>query len=335
MVLAALLAALHIAQLLLVHMQSKQLQLLFDAMHHGKYHFDDFLHADITSSYTSRKIQNRTVYRPDRKLKAYLIFLNAFVFEYLEVNKRVVYSYRKGVNPHDVVQLQARNRAFFQTDIKKFFGSIDRKIIKSTMLSQQESVPIPDLSAHIERILDLTTVHGSLPIGFHTSPHISNVCLTPFDDDFESHCLSSKLVYTRYADDIIVSGSSLEDLDGAEEKLNEFLQHHFSGMLKLNERKRKIRTVGRKVSILGKMILPNGQVTIDTKLRKRVEVYLYFYTRGRERFLDMFDGDIEAGINKLSGYINYINTADHPYLEKLKRKFGATVIDGLLHKSAQ
>ena len=304
-------------------------------MHHGKYRFDDFLHGDITSSYTSLQIQNRTVYRPDRKLKAYLVFLNAFVFEYLKVNKRVVYSYRKGVNPHDAVHLHARNRAFFQTDIKDFFGCIDRNLTKSTILSQQESIPISDLSAYIERILDLTTVHGSLPIGFHTSPHISNVCLTPFDDDLEAYCLSSKLVYTRYADDIIVSGSSLEDLDGAEEKLSEFLQNHFSGMLKLNERKRKLRTVGRKVSILGKMILPNGRVTIDTKLRKKVEVLLHFYIRSREKFLDMSDGDMEAGIHKLSGYITYINTADKQYLEKLKRKFGAAVIDSFLHKSAQ
>ena len=81
-------------------------------------------------------------------------------------------------------------------------------------------------------------------------------------------------------------------------------------------------------------ILPNGQVTIDMELKKRIEVLLHFYIRNRPKFADMSGGDVDVGIQKLSGYINYINSADRPYLEKLKRKFGATVVDSFLHRSA-
>ena len=316
-------------------MQSKPLGLLFDAMHHGKYELEDFLRGNIASCITTTRFKQRTLYRPDKKLKAFLVFLNTFLFERLAVNERVVYSYRKGVNPHEVAFAHAHSRAFFQTDIENFFGSIDRALVQSTILSQEERIPISDLSAHIKRILDLTTMDGVLPIGFPTSPVISNVCLTPFDNDLENHCVISDLIYTRYADDIVVSGQSRKALEGIESRLNELLSHHFGDSLKLNRAKRKLTAVGRKTRILGMVVLPNGQVTIDMKLKKKIEVLLHFFVRNRQKFLDMSGGDIDAGIQKLGGYINYINAADKPYLTKLKRKFGATVIDSFIHRSAK
>ena len=316
-------------------MQSKPLGLLFDAMHHGKYEFKDFLHGDIASSFTTTRFRQRTLYRPDKKLKAYLVFLNTFLFERLAVNEGVVYSYRKGVNPHEVALAHAHSRAFFQTDIENFFGSIDRALVQSTILSQKDRTPISDVSAHIQRILDLTTIDGVLPIGFPTSPVISNVCLTPFDNDLENYCATSDLIYTRYADDIVVSGQNRKALEGLDSKLSELLRRHFCDSLKLNRSKRKLTAVGRKTRILGMVVLPNGRVTIDMKLKKRIEVLLHFYVRNRQKFLDMSAGDSNAGIQKLGGYINYINTADKQYLEKLKRKFGATVIDSFIHRSAK
>ena len=146
-------------------------------MHRGKYQFEDFIRGDFTSNYTSYLVKNRTIYQPDRKLKTYLVFLNTFIFEYLEVNDRVVYSYRKGINPHNVALAHVCSRAFLQTDILDFFGSITRSLIKSTILSQHHRTPVSDLHSHIDRILDLITINGVLPVGFPTSPPVSNVCL--------------------------------------------------------------------------------------------------------------------------------------------------------------
>ena len=271
-------------------MHPRPLQLLFDAMHHEKYEFQDFLHGDIVSSYTRIQIKRRPAYRPDKKLKAYLVFLNTFVFEYLPINERVVYSYRKGVNPHEVAFPHAHNRAFFQADVENFFGSIGRALVKSTIVSHKNRVPVSDINSYIERILDFTTIDEVLPIGFPTSPPISNACLTLFDNEFESYCLSSDLVYTRYADDIFVSGKRRENLGGVEKKLNELLAYHFDGSMRLNREKCKLTTVGRKTRILGMAILPNGQVTIDMEVKKRVEVLLHFFTRRRDIFLALSDG---------------------------------------------
>ena len=316
-------------------MQPKPLRHLFDAMHHGKYDFNDFLHLDTTQSYTVLQLKHRTLYSPHRKLKAYLVFLNAFLFEYLDINHRVVYSYRKGVNPHETALPHAQSRAFLQTDLNNFFGSISRDIIASTVLSQHANIPISDLNSYIDRILDMTTIDNVLPLGFPTSPIISNVCLTKFDNELEGYCTDSDLVYTRYADDIVISGKSRDALLEAEEKIQTLLSQHYSGKLTVNRTKRKLTTIGRKIRIMGMVILPNGQITIDMELKKHIEVLLHYYIRDRNKFSDKCNGDIDTGLRKLSGYINYINSADKPYLNKLRRKFGATVLDSFLHRSAQ
>jgi RNA-directed DNA polymerase len=316
-------------------MTTKPIQVLFEAMHHGKYEFGDFLRGDVAANYDSILIKkDRKIYRPNKKLKAYHSFLNTFLCEHLDLNERVVYSYRKGINPHQVVGAHALSRAFFQTDIVNFFGSIDRDIVRSTIIDRGARIPITDLRAHLERVLDLTTINGLLPVGFSTSPLISNACLTGFDDELEEHCRKAGITYTRYADDIVLSAQSREALKDAGSTVSELLARHFEGKLQLNPSKSKLTTVGRKVKVLGMVITPSGQVTVDMQLKKRIEFLLHFYIRNRAKFLDAVQHDMKAGVEQLAGYVNYINAADKPYLEKLRKKYGATVIDSFLHRSA-
>jgi RNA-directed DNA polymerase len=316
-------------------MANKSLRVLFDSVHHGKYDFEDFLYGFVESSYDSIIVRGRPVYRPDKKLKAYHAFINAFVCEFLDVNERVVFSYRKGVNPHAAVVPHAGNRAFFQTDIANFFGSVDREMVSSTLATRSTRVPVADLAEYTERILDLTTtIEGTLPVGFSTSPPISNSCLAGFDNELETYCGTNALTYTRYSDDLLVSAKAREQLAGIEAVICRMLKAHFSNRLQLNPAKSKFTSVGRKVKMLGMVVLPTGQVTIDGELKKRIEVLLHFYLRDREKFLDLVDNDLKGGIEQLSGYINYLNAADGHYLEKIRRKFGAAVIDSFVHKSA-
>lgn len=316
-------------------MTAKPIQVLFDAMYHGKYDAVDFLHGDVATNYDSILLQKgRRIYRPNKKLKAYHVFLNKFLCEYLELNDRVVYSYRRGINPHQAVGAHAQSRAFFQTDIVNFFGSLHRDIVKSTIIDRGRRIPIADLHARLERILDLVTIEGSLPVGFSTSPLISNACLTGFDNELEEYCRKGALIYTRYADDIVISAQHRQALKDVGSTISGILMRNFSGRLQLNEFKSKLTTVGRKVKILGMVITPSGQVTVDMELKKRIEVLLHFYTRDREKFSDAVQHDMKAGVKQLAGYVNYINTADKAYLEKLRKKYGTTVIDSFLHRSA-
>jgi RNA-directed DNA polymerase len=104
---------------------------------------------------------------------------------------------------------------------------------------------------------------------------------------------------------------------------------------RINQTKSRFTTIGRKVKILGLSILPTGRVTIDKDIRNKVEFQLHFYVSDRNKLTQIYEGDMEAGLQRLSGYVSYIHSADPLYLGKLRRKFGGTVIDSFLHRSAQ
>lgn len=47
----------------------------------------------------------------------------------------------------------------------------------------------------------------------------------------------------------------------------------------------------------------------------------------------MGEVDDEKAIKKFSGLINYVNTVDPAYLDKLRKKYGLTIVDMFIHKS--
>lgn len=82
-------------------------------------------------------------------------------------------------------------------------------------------------------------------------------------------------------------------------------------------------------------ILPNGMLTIDAKLKVEIEVLLHFYIKDKQKFLDKIQTDSASALIKLSGYLNYINTVDQNYLNKLRKKYGASVIDMFVRGSVK
>jgi RNA-directed DNA polymerase len=140
------------------------------------------------------------------------------------------------------------------------------------------------------------------------------------------------LIYTRYSDDIIISAEDKDGLMDIKVVVQSLLTQHGAEGLKLNEKKSKNFRVGGKIVILGLMILPNGKVTIDSKVKRDIEVLLYRHSQGRAAFLAAIEKDEDRVKAKITGYLNYINSIDQEYLNKLRRDFGVTVIDTFLHR---
>jgi len=313
-------------------MTPRPMRELFDAMYHGKYDFDDFLSFEVASGYEQVRWRNRSVYKASKKLRAYHAFLNNFLFQHLPINTRVSYAYRKGGNPHQAVQPHANSRAFYKTDLVKFFDSITTPLIRRFLSGA--STPVEDLPSHLDRVIALSTVDGRLPIGFSTSTWISNACLKDFDDALEDECVNRQWIYSRYADDIIISAQSAQSLADVESVLAKFLLDELGPEFTINRKKSKLTKIGRKVAILGMVVLPSGHVTLDGEVKRKIEYQLHFYIKDRSRLLELFNQDMEAGLEQLAGHISHVNTADPAYLDKLRRKYGSTVIDSFLHRSA-
>lgn len=315
----------------------KPLNVLFQSMYHEKLDFSEFALGDIEECYTTfQRVEHnkvRTIVKPSKKLKTFHTFLNLFLFEYLPINDRVVFSYRKGFSAYDAVAPHSKGKYFFQSDISNFFARIDRNLTKKTIQDGKDGSPISDVETYLERILDLVCIGGSLAPGLPASPVISNSVLLKFDNFTENHCRSLGCTYTRYSDDIIISGPSREPLEALREVLTSSLETEYLGRFELNERKSKLFNTSGKIGILGFTILPNKQVSIDSKIKTETEVLLHFYLTDKEKFSKRAGGDLEKASERIAGFLNYVNAADKNYLDKLRRKYGATTIDMFLHRT--
>lgn len=318
-------------------MTPRPLHELFDAMYHGKYRFQEFLELNPEENYSQVRWKSRTIYKPSEKLKVFHSFLNGFLVDHLPVNGSVSFAYRKGASLLQAVTPHARSRAFFQTDLERFFESITSDLIR-VVLERTQS-PISDLDRHVDHILDLLTIEGRLPIGYSTSPALSNACMIGFDGRLEGVSKDRNWIFTRYADDIIISASDRHSIDDACRVVESCLAAEMGDGFALNKSKSKLTTIGRKVQLLGFVILPNGAVVLDRDVRNKIETLLHFYVTDRSRLARIFVEErgegMEEGLQRLSGLVSYANAVDSHYLDKLRSKFGITVVDSFLHRSAQ
>ncbi|MCQ3031399.1 reverse transcriptase family protein [Pseudomonas syringae] len=315
-------------------MNRRPLEQLFYATFRGKQEFADFSMVDVNAAYSKKDFDGRSIYIPDKTLKLYLGFLSRVLFDRLPVAKEVVFSYRKGVNVVDAVEKHSGNKYFFQSDIENFFGSINRELISNTILAAVELCPIADIEDWLDRIMELVTVNEVLPPGYPTSPAISNACLYVFDKKFIGWCDSKSLTYTRYADDIIVSGKSEEQMHLLVPKITELLDAEFGKCMKLNSNKTKFIRPGEKVRILGVAILPNGKVSVDGRLKKHSETAMHLLLKDKKMFASFLkEEDVDKSLKKFSGQLNYINTVDPSFLDKLRKKYGSAAVDKIIHIS--
>jgi RNA-directed DNA polymerase len=313
------------------------LEELFNAMFKGKRKFSDFAQLAVDES-CERKVfttqgRSREIAHPNDKLKGCHEFIRLFLLDFLPVETDVVFSYRKGVSAYDAVVRHAQNRHFLATDVANFFPSLTKRRVQLTLESGGAQSPISDLPSWLDRIATLVCLDGALPVGFSTSPAISNAALRPFDRALKAECQARGLTYTRYSDDLLVSGQEGGDVAVAEQLVQEVLQRSMGGELQLNPAKSRLLHRGSKVKLLGMVLLPNGAVSIDASVKSQIEVLVHFYLRDRSKFAAMGQGDENRAEARLSGLLNYANSVDQGYLDKLRRKFGAAVIDLFIHRS--
>lgn len=309
---------------------SISLQEAFDSTFHHKLDFDDFLNLNLIQEY--QLLSNAKV-NPSPKLKKYLRFLNSFVFDYAKININVVHSYRHEKSTHTAVAPHCNSRFFFQTDIKDFFHKITRQDVEKILDTALDNVPIHDIHQYKYQLLNITTIDDILPVGFPTSPNISNSFLFSFDNALEDYCVKNEIIYTRYSDDIFLSSNDKNSLMSIQDTISDYLNKFYGGRVKINIYKTKHTQKGNKIKILGMVILPSGKISVDIKLKKQLEILFHFYINDRKKFDDYLKNKYQGDFSKISGQLNHINTIDKSYLDKLRKKYGNFIVDSFHHQS--
>jgi len=316
---------------------SLTLKQAFESTFHSKYNFGDFLVTTASNEVApviihKGTVHQTTVYSASEKLRRFHKFLNKFVFDYLQINTQVADAYLPGKNTRLSINKHATNKYFFQTDFSQFFTSLSIPDIQLA-IKKVNNAPIIDLPDHDDLILNLVTLHNSLPIGFATSPSLSNACMTSFDNSMQEYCIANQIIYSRYSDDLIFSSMSQKPLQTIQSKIEELLHNLFDDRLKLNPKKTKFLHPGNKVKLLGVVILPNGTLSIDSKMKSEIEVLFHFYLTDQEKYDDYLLKTFENKISQVTGRLRYISTVDQAYLLKLRKRYGNLVVDLFMNGS--
>jgi len=126
----------------------------------------------------------------------------------------------------------------------------------------------------------LCTLKGSLPQGAATSPLISNLISKKMDDDFYRYCRKNRLRYTRYSDDICISGKVIS---------NSHIRQAFEIIeaygFELNRKKFRILGKGTRKVVTG-IDITHGKLRVPRSFRRKLSQDIYFvWTAGLEMHL--------------------------------------------------
>lgn len=140
-------------------------------------------------------------------------------------------------------------------DVKKFFASIDQKILLSILKYHNLDRNILWLLHQIISSFE-TSLNRGLPLGNLTSQLLVNIYMNEFDQ-YVKHRLRQKY-YIRYADDFVIMSQSKEELKHTLVQIGYFLEDNLR--LKLHPDKIFIKTLVSGVDFLGWVHFPNYRV---------------------------------------------------------------------------
>ncbi|WP_316630400.1 reverse transcriptase domain-containing protein [uncultured Ruminococcus sp.] len=167
---------------------------------------------------TKHKIRKIVSYRSDDcDLKAYHQRLNQFIEDGF-VPSIFSKAYVKHRSIYDNALAHMYNDYFVMLDIKSFFQSISHKQLSEKLYYELNLIK-PDriTRKQCNKIIEDCSINSrGIPLGFVTSPVLSNIYLKDFDGIFYGKLKTMSLenvIYTRYADDLTVSFKSSDDID--------------------------------------------------------------------------------------------------------------------------
>lgn len=224
----------------------------------------------------------------------------------LEENFHVLYhtsafAYIKNRSTIDAVKKHQQNESkwFGKLDLHDFFGSTTLDFVMS-MLSM--IFPISEVVKYqvgrdeLRKALELAFLNGGLPQGTPISPLITNVMMIPIDYKLSNafrNYNEQAFVYTRYADDFIISSKFDFDVHTVEKLVVDTLAS-FNAPFTINEKKTRYGSSAGRNWNLGVMLNKDNEITIGHKKKRQFQSMLYNYITDRRNDVPWSKEDIQV-----------------------------------------
>lgn len=209
------------------------------------------------------------------------------------------HGFRKGFSIVSNAEPHAYSEIVIKIDIKDFFQTISAKRVYGIFIKVGYD---KDCARFLTR---LCTLNGSLPQGAPTSPSLANRVCASMDRRIFGLVRKFNFNYTRYADDITVSGA--RDIV----KLLPLIRFIiYDEGFRVNEKKLKICRRNMRQQVTGLTV--NDGVKIPRNIKRMIRAMIYYSAIGKKPHFE----HSEISEDVFNGYVSYLRYIDRPYYEK-------------------
>lgn len=255
-----------------------------------------------------------------------------------EVDFRALYhtsafAYVKGRCTVDAVRRHQANESkwFAKLDLSDFFGSTTPEFVLQ-MFSMV--FPFSEVMKHkrgyeeLSKALSLAFLNGGLPQGTPISPTITNIMMIPIDftiakslRDFNKQ----SFVYTRYADDFIISSKFHFDIHQVEDHIVSTL-NNFGAPFSINSKKTRYGSSAGRNWNLGVMLNQDNEITVGYKKKRQLKAMMSSYIEDRRSGVRWSDEDLMT----MQGLWSYYRMVEKDTIDKiveyLNEKFNVDIL---------
>lgn len=232
------------------------------------------------------------------------------------------FAYVKGRSTVDAVKRHQENKSkwFLKLDFKDFFGSttLDFVMKQLEMIFPFSEIIPHDISGELRKALSLGFLRGGLPQGTPISPTITNLMMIPIDHAISKEMRESKpyIVYTRYADDLILSSRVSFMFTLVQNKITDILSKAGAPFKIKPEKTRYGSSAGSNWN-LGVMLNKDNQITVGQKKKKQLKTMLYCFIN------DCKDGTpwSISDVQHLAGLISYYKMVEPESIDKIIKAY--------------
>lgn len=255
--------------------------------------------ADLEKHYSQVRVRKRiSGYREISIPSAELKWIQTRILAYLKKHTFEFPSYVqggiKGRSSRTNAEFHVGANVVLNLDLKNYFQSIDTAKVKCALIKLGFDDNLSDILA------ELATFRGTLPQGASTSVFLANLVGLEIDEKLMAVESSSKVTYTRYIDDISVSGTF--DVDEIVRLYSKEIENlGFS----VNSDKTRIQRRHRRQSVNG--VVVNTRVRVPRAFIKSLEHDLYFSKKfGIFGHCEEIGDDQASFVKRLASRIGYV-----------------------------
>ena len=206
--------------------------------------------------------------------------------EFLKREQKEIYTYLRndlGVLEHECaygfvksrnckksleVHKRKHSRWFLKLDFHNFFPSFTTAMLLDKLTEQAAIAKYLSHTVLADMLYMCTDENNRLVQGSPSSPYLANIAMVQFDHHFSKYCKERHLIYTRYADDMLISSRCGFDWHEVQDVVLELLENLGYNGLTLSQSKTRYGSFNGANWNLGLMYNNNFNITVGHEAKR-------------------------------------------------------------------